>query len=63
MGYSPWGCKESDTTERLHFTFTRKATVLASGKRGLENDSLAGLCMAVNGAEPLLSEVTVSVHS
>ena len=18
MGYSPWGCKESDTTERLH---------------------------------------------
>ena len=18
-GYSPWGCKESDTTERLHF--------------------------------------------
>ena len=21
MGYSPWGCKESDTTERLHFHF------------------------------------------
>ena len=20
MGYSPWGCKESDTTEPLHFT-------------------------------------------
>ena len=20
MGYSPWGRKESDTTERLHFT-------------------------------------------
>ena len=20
-GYSPWGCKESDTTERLHFLF------------------------------------------
>ena len=19
MGHSPWGCKESDTTERLHF--------------------------------------------
>ena len=19
LGYSPWGCKESDTTERLHF--------------------------------------------
>ena len=25
VGYSPWGCKESDTTERLHFdqTFIR----------------------------------------
>ena len=21
QGYSPWGCKESDTTERLHFSF------------------------------------------
>ena len=21
MGYSPWGRKESDTTERLHFAF------------------------------------------
>ena len=20
VGYHPWGCKESDTTERLHFT-------------------------------------------
>ena len=22
MGYSPWGLKESDTTERLHFHFS-----------------------------------------
>ena len=21
VGYSPWGCKDSDTTERLHFHF------------------------------------------
>ena len=21
VGYSPWGCKELDTTERLHFHF------------------------------------------
>ena len=21
MGYSPWGCKEWDTTEQLHFSF------------------------------------------
>ena len=24
MGYSPWGCQESDTTERLHFHFSLK---------------------------------------
>ena len=24
VGYSPWGCKESDTTERLHFTSSYK---------------------------------------
>ena len=22
VGYSPWGCKELDTIERLHFTFS-----------------------------------------
>ena len=22
VGYSPWGCKESDTTERLHFPYS-----------------------------------------
>ena len=22
VGYSPWGCKELDTTEQLHFTHT-----------------------------------------
>ena len=26
VGYSPWGRKESDMTERLHFTFTRPKT-------------------------------------
>ena len=24
VGYLPWGCKESDTTERLHFHFKGK---------------------------------------
>ena len=24
VGYSPWGCKESDTTEQLHFTSRRQ---------------------------------------
>ena len=22
VGYSPWGCKESDTTDQLHFHFS-----------------------------------------
>ena len=26
VGYSPWGCKESDTTELLHFTFFKVVT-------------------------------------
>ena len=28
VGCSPWGCKESDTTERLHFNFLLKALQL-----------------------------------
>ena len=28
VGYSPWGCKESDTTEQLHFTFRQVAVVV-----------------------------------
>ena len=30
VGYSPWGCKELDTTEHLHFT-TEEATVDRDG--------------------------------
>ena len=26
VGYSPWGCEESDTTERLHFHFSLSCT-------------------------------------
>ena len=29
-GYSPWGSKESDTTERLHFLFKIKTALKAS---------------------------------
>jgi len=28
VGYSPWGCKESDTTEQLTHTHTHKLEVL-----------------------------------
>ena len=35
VGYSPWGCKESDTTERLHFT-SLHFTSLVIGKMQLK---------------------------
>ena len=31
MGCSPWGCKESDTTERLHFHALEKEMATHSG--------------------------------
>ena len=31
VGYSPWGCKESDTTERLHFHFSLSCTGEGNG--------------------------------
>ena len=30
MGYSPWGYKESDMTERLHFQASTKLSMLLS---------------------------------
>ena len=29
--YSPWGCEESDTTERLHFHFSLSCTEEGNG--------------------------------
>ena len=31
VGYSPWGCKESDTIERLHFHFSLSCTGEGNG--------------------------------
>ena len=28
VGYTPWGCKESDTTEQLHFHFQNSMSIL-----------------------------------
>ena len=44
MGYSPWGHKESDTTERLHFTFTFpcKQALRGSGLRVTEREVNSG---------------------
>ena len=30
MGYSPWSRKESDTTERLHFTYLCKQKLMVN---------------------------------
>ena len=35
MGYSPWGLKESDRTERLTLPFTRMVTVRGTGRSTL----------------------------
>ena len=32
LGYSPWDCKELDTTERLHFHFSLSCTGEGNGK-------------------------------
>ena len=41
VGYSPWGCLESDTTERLHFHFSLSSIGAGNGTplqcSGLEN--------------------------
>ena len=39
MGYSPWGCKESDRTEQLSLTYTAVVTsYMAQARWALCND-------------------------
>ena len=33
VGYSPWGCEELDTTERLHFNFPLSCIGEGNGNR------------------------------
>ena len=47
VGYSPWGCKESDTTEQLHFHFSFNVLLLgfpddSAVKNDLQFRRLAG---------------------
>ena len=50
VGYSPWGCEESDTTERLHFEFSFSCTGKGNGNplqySCLENPRDRGACWA-----------------
>ena len=41
VGYSPWGRKESDTTERLHFHFIHFVWITTKGKVKLKVKSLS----------------------
>ena len=34
MGYNPWGCKESDTTERL--THTHSLQIVKTSREGID---------------------------
>ena len=51
VGYSPWGCEESDTTERLHFHFSLSCIGEGNGNlllcSGLENPRDGGAWWAV----------------
>ena len=42
VGYSPWDCKESDTTERLRFLFFRHKQGFSDGSVGKESACYAG---------------------
>ena len=44
MGYSPWGRKELDTTERLNLTYADDTTLMAESE-----EELKSLLMKVKG--------------
>ena len=52
MGYSPWGPKELDTTEQLHFHFSNKQSCRVeqkpeSGNKTKSKSSLGGCPCAI----------------
>ena len=70
MGYSPWGNKESDTTERLHFDFLlpfigsrvvsqSSATTQVKVKAGLGHQRLLCVLLAIP-LRPLVRSVSFS---
>ena len=64
VGYSPWGCEESDTTERLHFHFSLSCTGEGNGNplqcSCLENprDRNLGGCRLWGSTELNVTDVT-----
>ena len=63
VGYNPWGCKESDTTEQLHFPFT--FTWLSSVQFSSVAQSCPILCdpHELQHARPPCPSPTPRVHS
>ena len=60
MGYSPWGCKELDTTEQLaHNTHA----FLCYSVEGLPSLHLSSLCIPVLDAKPLLAAAAAATKS
>ena len=58
MGYSPWGRKESDTTERLHFHFHMVILGFPGGSDGRETTCNEGDL----GSIPRLGRATGGGH-
>ena len=61
MGYSPWGPKESDTTERLHFHFARYFLQITHylERTGGRSSPLSSLAIADKMGQSFRSEVKV----
>ena len=65
VGYSPWSCKESDTTERLHMVLVMASLAVQGESRqtfgfclqaGVEGRGLFGVQLDINGfRNPYLS--------
>ena len=50
MGYSPWGRKESDMTERLHFTLSDKKGASLVAQMVKESSCSAGDLSSIPGS-------------
>ena len=53
-GYSPWGCQESDTTERLSLHFSGHCHSMCTAKKQLlsENSNIPGLGTHIDPGSP-----------
>jgi len=47
VGYSPWGCKESDTTEGVTLSLSERTVFAPSGREQRKGEKQAGSCWGV----------------